>query len=227
MASTLGETAAGSGSSRLAGMRRLLALLLLSVPLLAQTPFRKHYITVGGGGGVPGGEIGSGLVTSPVFRLGYGYRFHPYFQADLGFDTVFHAAKVRDFVSTQFGDLRLKDYQYMLPMGGRAIIPLRDNRILLHAGGGGAYLRYQERIRQPFGGSNFRLDCPSCRERSGWGYYGLVGVSVALDRSQNFRFGFSSRVFRANTSGDAFGPLPAFTTRDQWVNTAAEFTISF
>lgn len=222
-----GETVRIRLSSRLAGMRFRLVLVLLAPALMAQPAFRKHYITVGGGGGVPGGELRDGLAPSPVFRVGYGYRFHRFFQADFGLDTVFHAAKIRDYVSTDFGDLRIKDYQYMVPLGGRAVIPVLDNRLLFYAGGGGAYLRYQERIRQPFGNSNFRLDCPSCRARSGWGYYALLGMSFALDRSQNLRLGVTSRVFRANTSGDAFGPLPAFTTRDQWVNTAAEFSFSF
>lgn len=208
-------------------MRRALILFLMAIPALAQPAFRKNYFTVGGGGGLPGGELKPFLDTSPVVRVGYGYRFHRFFQADIGFDTVFHAAKVNDYVSTQFGDLRVKDYQFMLPMGGRTVLPVLNGRMLLYAGGGGAYLRYQERIRQPFSGTGYRIDCPECRSRSGWGYYGLLGMSYSLDRMQMFRVGFTTRVFRANTSGDAFGPLPAFRTSDQWVNTAAEFTFSF
>ncbi len=224
-----GETVVLEYSSGWAAMFRFVAVCLLTLtPVFAQYGFRRNYITAGAGGGVPGGELVGSLNTSPVVRVSYGYRFHRLFQADLGFDTVFHAANVRDFVSTEFGDLRIKDYQFMVPMGGRAVIPVFRNKLLLYAGGGGAYLRYQERIRQPFGSSSYyRLDCPACRERSGWGYYGLLGMSYALDRSQHLRIGFTSRVYRANMSGDAFGPLPAVQTRDQWVNTAAEFTFSF
>ncbi len=208
-------------------MHRLLLVLLMAAPVFAQIPFAKNYVTIGGGAGIPGGELKPFLDTSPVLRVGYGYRFLRNFQADIGFDTVFYAANIKDYQSTQFGDLRIRDFQFMLPLGGRAVLPLASERLLLYAGGGGAYLRYQERVRQPFSGTGYRIDCPTCRSRSGWGYYGLLGMAYALDRNQHFRIGFTTRVYRATTSGDAFGPLPAFSTKDQWVNTAAEFTVSF
>jgi hypothetical protein len=207
-------------------MRPLIWLIVLGAPLLAQSSFRKNNVFVGGGGGVPAGELRPFLAASPVLRFGYGYRFHPNFQADTGMDIVFHAAKIRDFYESRFGDLRIKDYQYLVPFGGRTILPL-GRRLQFHAGAGGAYLRYSERIRQPFGDSGIRIDCPVCRSRSGWGGYGLLGASFALDRYQQFRLGFTTRVFRANTSGDAFGPLPAQQTADQWVNSAVEFNIVF
>ncbi|MEZ5401476.1 MAG: outer membrane beta-barrel protein [Bryobacteraceae bacterium] len=205
-------------------MKPVALFALALAPMMAQSPYRKHFISVGAGAGVPGAEVSRYLDSSPLFRVAYGYRFARNFQADVGFDTVFHAAKIRDFYESDFGDLRIKDYQFMLPLGGRAVIPI--GRVLLSAGGGGAYMRYQERVRQPFG-NNFRIDCPVCRERSGWGYYGLLGLSVALDRYEHFRLGVTTRVYRGRTEGDAFGSLPAIRTRDTWVNTAGEFTFSF
>jgi hypothetical protein len=71
------------------------------------------------------------------------------------------------------------------------------------------------------------LECTACRARSGWGYYALLGGSVALDRAQHFRLGVTSRVYRGTTEGDPFGPLPPVQTKDHWVNTAAEFTFAF
>ena len=206
-------------------MKRTIPLAILVSPLWAQ--YQHHYLTLGGGAGLPSGQVGALLKPSPALRFNYGYRFHPYFQADIGLDTVFHAAKVRDFYQSQFGDLRIKDYQYFLPIGGRAIVPLARNRVLLSAGGGGAYLRYQEHLRQPFGDSNFRIDCPVCSARNGFGYYGLVGASVAIDRYQRFRLGWSTRVIRGDTTGDAIGPVPAIRTHDTWINSALEFTVSF
>jgi hypothetical protein len=208
-------------------MRRGLVLLVLAIPLSAQPGgFRKHYLTVGGGAGVPGGEVEPLLTASPLFSFGYGYRFNRFFQVDAGFDTVLHAAGIRDFYGSSFGDLRIRDYLHILPAGGRAIVPLARNRVLVSAGGGGAYMRYQERIQQPFS-NGIRVACPVCRGRGGFGYYGLLGASFALDRFQNFRLGFSTRVYRAATDGDAFGPLPAFPTRDTWINNTIEFTFSF
>jgi len=188
--------------------------------------YRRHSFALGGGGSVPRGDL-RGLATSPALRVNYGYRFMKNFQADFGFESVFHAASVRDFYESLFGDLRIKDYQFFVPMGGRAVIPLASNRVQLSAGGGGAWMTYRERIRQPFGNSDFRIDCPVCAARSGWGYYGLVGASFALDRAQMFRLGFTTRRYRGRTDGDPLGPIPAVRTSDQWLSTTAEFSIHF
>ncbi len=189
--------------------------------------YQQHSLSIGGGGGIPRGELQPLLATSPALRINYGYRFMKNFQADIGFDTVFHAASVKDYYQSQFGDLRIKDYQFFLPVGGRAVIPLARNRVQLHAGGGGAWMTYRERIRQPFGDSNYRLDCPVCSSRSGFGYYALLGSSVAIDRAQMFRLGFTSKLYRGRTSGDSLGPIPGVRTRDQWLTTAAEFSVNF
>lgn len=193
----------------------------------SSTSFQRHSFSFGGGGGMPRGELQPLLSASPALRINYGYRFMKNFQADFGFDTVFHAARIRDFYESDFGDLRIKDYQFFVPVGGRTVIPLASNRVQLFAGGGGAWIGYREQIRQPFGDSNFRLDCPVCRSRSGFGYYALLGASFAVDRAQMFRLGFTSKLYRARTSGDAFGAVPAVRTNDQWLTTAAEFSVNF
>lgn len=201
--------------------------LLLGAPLWAQAPFRKHNFTLGGGAAMPGGEVNQYFRNSPAFRVGYGYRFHRLFQVDTGLDAGFGAARIRDYYDSQFGELRIRDYQYMLPIGGRVVIPIAEERVHLYAGGGGAWLKYSERIRQPFANYGYRIDCPVCRTRSGWGSYGMAGGSVALDRGGMFRLGGSARVFRATTDGDSFGTLPAIRTKDRWINLTGEFTISF
>ena len=215
------------------GIKLILTLLLLAPGGLAQFSlgrggYQRHSFAIGGGGGIPRGDLEPLLSASPALRINYGYRFMKNFQADFGFDTVFHAAKIKDFYQSQFGDLRIKDYQFFLPMGGRAIVPLARNRVQLQAGGGAAWLSYRERIRQPFSGqSNFRLDCPVCTARSGWGYYAVLGSSVAIDRAQMFRLGFTTKLYRGRTSGDALGPIPGIRTNDQWLITAAEFSVNF
>jgi hypothetical protein len=201
--------------------------VVVMAPAVAQPEVRKHNFTVGVGAGIPRGDLGPLFSTSPAFSFGYGFRFHEFFQADVGLDTVFHAADVRDLFPSYIGDLRIRDYQFLLPMGGRAILPLADGRVLLSGGGGGAYMRYQERIRQPFGDAYFRLDCTVCRARSGWGYYALLGASFAVDRGQHFRIGVTSRLYRGNTEGDPFGALPPVRTRDHWLATTGEFTFAF
>lgn len=168
-------------------MKRGVVLLVMSVPLVAQSGYRRHNFTVGGGAGIPGGDVQPLLSASPLVNIGYGYRFSRYFQLDAGFDTVFHTARINDFYDSQFGSLRIRDYLHIVPVGGRAVIPIAGGRVQLSGGGGGAYIRYQERIQQPFGDGGLRINCPVCAGRGGFGYYGLLGASFALDRYQNFR----------------------------------------
>jgi hypothetical protein len=200
---------------------------LAAVGLHGQDYYTRHNFTFGVGAAQPRGELRSLFADSPVVNVGYGYRFYRYFQADIGLDTAFGAAGVRDFLSTAFGDLRIRDYQFMLPMGGRVVVPFAGERFQFHAGGGGAYLRYTERIRQPFQYSGYRIDCAVCSSRDGWGYYALLGANVALDRYRHFRLGVSSKVYRGHTDGDPLGAVPPLRTRDHWVNIVGEFGFSF
>jgi len=204
---------------------RFLLVLVAAAPLLAQSHFAKHNFTVGAGIGLPGAQLTPAFANSGGLSVGYGYRFHRNLQADFGLDTLFGAAGVRDYLSTGGGYLRIRDFQYLLPFGGRAILPLAEGRVLLSAGGGGAYMRYSERLKQP--SSYYRYECPFCGSRSGWGSYALGGVSYALDRFQVFRVGFTVKAYRGHTDGDSLGAVPAVETMDRWLNLFGNFSIHF
>lgn len=205
---------------------RPIALLVLAAPLTAQSWYPQHTFTVATGVAQPRANLAGLLNDSAVFSFGYGYRFHRNIQADVGMDTIFYAARVRDFLdTTTFGPLRIRDYQFLIPFGARAILPLHRGRILVSAGGGGVRLQYGELLRQP--GEYYRLDCPVCNSRGGWGYYGLVGGSVALDRRKHFRLGVTGKVYQGHTKGDPLGPFPPDRTRDRWANLLGEFAVSF
>jgi hypothetical protein len=206
-------------------MRVLILVLVSAATLAAQNRYTRHNFTAGFGAGQPRGDLRDYFDPSFGLTLGYGYRLHPNFQIDAGFETLFGAAGVRDFYRTDFGELRIKDYQFLVPLGGRAILPLARGRLLFWGGGGGAHMRYQERIRQPY--EYYRIDCPVCKARSGWGYYGMLGASVALDRYQRFRLGVNSKVYRGYTEGESLGLIQSLRTRDQWVNIYGEFGIAF
>jgi hypothetical protein len=201
------------------------AILLISPLVLAAQDYPRHNFRFGAGAGVPRAQLASFFDPKFGFNVGYGYRFHPNFEADLGLDTVVGAAGVREFVSTQAGFQRIRDFQFLVPLGGRVIIPLASRRLHLFAGGGGAYFRYLERISQP--SDYYRIACPFCTARSGWGYYATAGFNVALDRYQRFRFGLAPRVYRGHTDGEPLGALPRFRSRDNWLNLMAEFQIDF
>lgn len=207
-------------------MRLLLGLIVVA-PVLVGQEYRKHNITADVGAALPRSELRPLFAESARAGFGYGYRFHPYFQADIGLDTVFGAARIRDFLPTGFGNLRIRDFQWFLPFGGRVIVPVASDRFQLYAGGGGAYMRYSERVRQPFADGGIRFDCDVCASRSGVGYYVLLGGNAALDRAQRFRLGGGSRIYRGHTEGDPFGDVPARRTSDNWVNFFVTFGVSF
>jgi hypothetical protein len=106
-------------------------------------------------------------------------------------------------------------------------MPFADDRVQIYGGGGGVYIRYSERIHQPFQNSGFRVSCVSCSLRDGVGYYAVAGVSIAIDRAQLIRVGGGTKVYRGATSGDPLGPVPGVETRDRWYNIFGSVGISF
>lgn len=162
-------------------IKPLLAMLGAAGSLFAQSLYPKHNFTIGFGAGLPGEDLRRPFRGRPGLSFAYGYRFQRYFQADAGLDTVFGAGGVRAYMETEIGPLRIRDYQFFIPVGGRAILPLARGRLLISGGGGGSYLHYTELLHQPTGGQlddgtteDVHFSCPVCNARSGWGYYGLA-----------------------------------------------------
>lgn len=211
---------------RTLGSMRTFGVLWLacSAGLAAQDLFPRNYISGGVGIGMPRGEINQIFDTRAGLTINYGYRFHRYLQADLAYDVVFGSARINDIIQTQLGPQRIRDRQHIIPFGGRGIIPLARGRVLLSGGGGLAYLRYQESISQP--NVNFRLTCPACLGRGGWGGYGLVNAKFT-NRWQRIWFGVTTKVIRGRTEGEPFAGLPTARTKDHWITTFAEIGFGF
>src|SRR5688572_18345230 len=117
---------------------RYLYPLVLAAPLAAQYNYGDYYprhnFTLGAGAARPRGDIGSFLSDSPGMGFGYGYRFSRYVQIETGLETFFGAAGVRDYLPTGIGDYRIRDREYLLPFGMRAIAPLLGGRLLISGG---------------------------------------------------------------------------------------------
>jgi hypothetical protein len=206
----------------------ILGLLAVAVPAPAQTYYyRKHAVTLGMGAALPRADLNDAFSDAFTLNVAYGYRFHPWFQADIGFDTAFGSADVYAFIDTPYGPLKIRDYQHFLPMGGRVVVPLAQEKVLLSAGGGGVYMRYSERVRQPYADWGYQFDCWACNTRDGWGYYALVGGSVALDQARMFRIGATGKVYRGETEGPSFGNVPFGRTRDHWIVISGDFSVNF
>lgn len=190
-----------------------------------QRDFRKHQVTVGLGAAMPGGDLKPNYKDAFSWSVAYGYRPIKWFQADIGYDGAYNAADVNAYQDTGYGPLRIRDFQTFIPMGGRAILPVLRGRVEFFGGGGGVYARYSESLKQP--SDYLKIGCPSCQARDGWGYYALVGGSVALDSGKHFRLGVTSKAYRVETNGDIVGDLPSYRTSDRWMNTYLTFAVSF
>lgn len=188
--------------------------------------YYRNHVSAGLGFALPGRDLKTYYQAAPAWSFGYGYRPVKYLQLDLGLDGAYNAARVTDYLNVPgLGYLRIRDFQMFLPLGGRVVAPVAKGRVEFYGGGGAAYARTAEFLSQP--SYYLRVDCPDCVARDGWGYYALLGGSVALDRAQHFRLGVTTRVYRMNTSGPPVGSTPAVNTSDQWVNTYFGFTFSF
>lgn len=205
--------------------RLLAGLAALAACVWGQSGYPKHNITFGAGGASPRATLKSYFTTRPAVAISYGYRFARNFQVETGLDTVFGAAGVRDFYESPLGLLRIRDYQFLLPVGGRAILPFGDERLHIFGGGGIAWLRYSEMIRQPI--EYLRIECPVCASRSGWAGYALSGFNVFIGRGRFFRTGVNVKMYRGHTEGDPLGSAPGVRTRDHWLQIFGELGISF
>lgn len=208
-------------------LRNLLAsalLLSFSVAFAQSGDFHRNNIVAGIGPAIPVGSATSYLSTAPLVKIGYGYRFNQYFQADVGFQMAFGAANNRNAVETDVGPVQGGDHEYMIPLGGRFIVPQPFKRFEVSVGGGPVYLHYSETV--PSNGY-YSVNCYTCTSRGGWGGYGLATVNYFLDENRTFHVGTTFQFISASINGQAVGSIPANKTTDHWANLAFEFGMSF
>jgi hypothetical protein len=202
-----------------------LGLIILSGALMLQgADFHRNNFAIGVGAATPVGSSTSYLSTAPLVSLGYGYRFNRFLQADAGLQFAFGAADNQSPVQTNLGVFKGGDREYMVPLGGRFIVPLPFERIEASVGGGGAYLHYSETAPSSAYYQNF---CYTCTSRGGWGGYGLANISYFLDQGRNFHIGLTYQFISASTNGEPVGNVPAIKTTDHWTNALLEFGFSF
>ena len=206
---------------------RWVLLPLLAGSLVLGQEYRKHNVNFVAGAGIPREELSNLLSTSGGIGFSYYYRPIRWLAAEAGYETLFGAAEIREWVQTGYGNLRIRDYQQFLPFGGRVILPLAAEKVQVYGGGGGAYIRYSERLSQPYNYYGYRFECPMCSLRDGLGYYATAGANIAIDRGQMFRVGGGVKMYRGAVSGDRLGPVPSGETRDGWLNIFGSFGLSF
>lgn len=176
-------------------------------------------------------------VYNPGFILGLnvGLRFKRFVQLDVGFDYGFRAAGVSRNIDVQientqvpFGSRRVRDRELFLPVGGRLVLPLAGERVLVSAGGGFSYLRYFETaIGEHTSQVREVVRCSSCGSRSGWGPYQIAQLQIALDKQKRWGFGFTAKYFQVPTNGSPVGGSLAGSSQDRWLNLGTTLFVRF
>jgi hypothetical protein len=75
------------------------------------------------------------LNPAPAFDVWYGYRFNHLFQADAGLQMAFLGPNNQNPEVTDFGTIQGGDHEFMIPLGGRLILPLGMRRLEASPGG--------------------------------------------------------------------------------------------
>ena len=217
------EAVAGNTMTR---QLSFVCLLLSGCGLLPgqNSEITHNNISVGVGAGIPVGNSTNYLATAPLISVGYGYRFNRLFQADIGFQAIFGAAHNQNAVITDLGTVQGGDHEFMIPLGGRIILPTQFSRVQFSAGGGVIYLHYSETAPSNAYYSNY---CYTCTSRSGWGGYGLANGEYFLDSNHTFHVGLTLQYVAASTNGQPVANIPAINTTDHWMNVFADFGLSF
>lgn len=191
---------------------------------------RKGYFELYGGMIRPNSNtVPSGVRTdgAPSFGLGGGYRPSRFFQLDAGCDFfggalgINRSINVRNTQTGATGVRDVKDSEALITTGGRLILPLFKDRILISAGGGMAYLTYFEHgVSEGYE----VIKCTSCRSRGGWGPYQQGQVLFVVDHGRHVGLGATFKVAEVSTGGSL---LNGARSRERWQNLSAVVSFRF
>jgi len=178
-------------------LKRCLVFFVFMRILAAQDGETRHNLEVGGSGVYPiGGYWASEYSAGPALHAGYGLRLHKYLAAEGGWT----GSWLPGTSCSRYGCEHPREQVGFLDYGLRGIVPVASGRVELSAGLGGGYVW--------FGPDNHYYNS-SLLQYSG-------RATVALDRHQHFRVGFTVRTWR-----DTGRPI------QQWLSTTVSVFYGF
>jgi hypothetical protein len=183
--------------------------------------YRRLFLDFGVGRLSPGSDLKSGYKAVAGYEVVAGLRFNRYALAEFGADFGFGAGRTDRVISTTGGARDVGDYQVAGLFGGRFVLPLKKESFLLSAGGGYARLKYGESVKLL---PNETINCISCTQRTGNGFYTVVQGLILVDEARHFGVGLTYRRIRGTTVGDF---LQSRKTTDSWSSIAAAFSLRF
>ena len=187
----------------------------------AKPEYRRLFLDFGVGRMSPGSDLKSGYKAIAGYEIVAGVRFNRYALAEFGADFGFGAGKTDRVISTTGGARGISDYQVAGLFGGRLVLPISRESFLLSAGGGYARLKYGESVKLL---QNETINCLSCTQRSGGGYYTVVQGLLLVDEAKHFGIGVTYRHISGKTEGNF---LQSRKTNESWSSVTAAFSVRF
>ncbi len=187
----------------------------------AKPDYRRLFLDIGVGRFAPGSDLKSDYKAVAGYEVVAGIRFNRYALAEFGADFGFGAGKTDRVISTTGGARGINDYQLAGLFGGRLVIPVSNESFLFSAGGGYARLKYGESVKLL---PNETINCISCTQRSGNGYYTVAQGLLLVDEAKRFGLGVTFRHFAGTTEGNF---LQRGKTDDSWNSVTGTFSIRF
>ncbi len=184
----------------------------------AQTPTPPEYLktsfelNIGGALVDSTGDLNGIFKNAPMVGGAFAYRFHRNIQVEGGLDVAFGAARLSG--SGQLsggGTLNTTDREYFLLLGGRWVMPFKQEKYLLTGGAGAAIVNYNE---VPVSVPGVRIVCSGCSSRQGAGYYTLMGFKRMIN--PNFGIGVTVKAIISKTEGDSLNTPLALKSNDKW-----------
>jgi hypothetical protein len=192
---------------------------------LGQTDeYQQNHIAEVTGPAIPLGNAANYVSAAPLLSVATGYRFTRFLQADVAFHVPFRAETNRTAELTGLGQVHGGNRDYMIPLGGRYVIPSPFKLMEFSAGRGGIYRHYSE--TRPFDGC-YSSECCTYLSRGDWGNYGPRNASYFFGDGHNFHVGTTYEFVAPSTDGQAVGHVPDVRTSDHWSNLFLEFGFRF
>jgi hypothetical protein len=197
-------------------MRQLILVLActsFATFVSAQTAeFQRNHSTVGVGPPILVGNAADHLITAPLLSAESGYRFTWVLRSDVGVEIALGGADRQSAVQTRLGALQSGGHDYMIPFGGRYVMPSPLTRIEFPVGGGAGHLRHSE---------------TTPASRGGWGGYGFGNAGYLFGHNQNLHVGTTFEFIAPSSDGQTIAYVPAARATDGWSNLYLEIGVRF
>jgi hypothetical protein len=116
----------------------------------------------------------------------------------------------------------------MVPFGGRLVVPLFSEHLLIGLGGGGAFVNHLEAtVKDDSPNALFREHCGQCESRRGLGSYGLARLEYVFSWERRFGVGAFVRFTRARLDGKFLPRFGSSGEHDQWLQLGGTISLRF